>query len=109
MRSPIAPAAFGPLSPVSRSGMSALLRKLPYRRRIAGALCTTRWRQRPVFDHIQISAAGHKIGFDADAVGILEQDGVIARRPGSLFRRMDNLCAKLLHRDVQRIDIFARA
>src|SRR5262245_15209015 len=68
-----------------------------------------RGRQWPVFDHIQISAAGHKIGFDANTVGILEQDGVIARRPGSLFRRMDNLCTKLLHRHVQGIDIFARA
>ena len=60
-------------------------------------------------DAVEISAAGNEHAFDADAVGILEQHGIISRRPGAAFRRAHDLGAEIGHRGMQRIDVLPRA
>ena len=45
------------------------------------------------------------IELQPDAVGILEQDRIISRRPLILARRADDLCAKRLEKTVQFIDV----
>ena len=41
--------------------------------------------------------------------GVFEEGGVIAGRPGAIFRRANDLSAEIAHGCVQCIDVFARA
>jgi histone H3/H4 len=49
------------------------------------------------------------IELEPDAVGILEQDRVISRRPLIFARRADDLCAERGQKTVQPIDVSALA
>ena len=49
------------------------------------------------------------IEFQPDAVGVLEQNRIISRRPLILARRADDLCAERLEEAVQFIDVGALA
>src|SRR5215469_3070793 len=49
----------------------------------------------------------HEIGLDSDAVRVLEQGGVVARRPVAFLRSANDLGGKLQRRPVDGIDIFA--
>ena len=51
------------------------------------------------------SFARHVIEFEPDAVGILEQDRVIARRPSVLARRADDVDAERGQECMQLVDI----
>jgi hypothetical protein len=49
------------------------------------------------------------IELQPDAVGILEQNRMISRRPLILARRANDICAELLQKTVQFIDVGALA
>jgi hypothetical protein len=51
----------------------------------------------------------HMIELKPDAVGVLEQDRTISRRPLILARRADDFCAERLEKAVQPIDVGALA
>ena len=52
-------------------------------------------RDRAFLDAIEIAAARDEEAFNADAVGVSEEGGVIAGRPGADFRRANDLGAEI--------------
>jgi hypothetical protein len=49
----------------------------------------------------------HVIELEPDAIGILEQDRIVSRRPLILARDADDLCAERLEEAVQFVDVGA--
>src|SRR5512138_1588352 len=61
-------------------------------------------------DPIQMPSPRHVVHLDANAVGILEQHRVVARREAVLLRRVDDLRAQLLGDEAMRlVDVAALA
>ena len=52
---------------------------------------------------------GHVVHLQPDAVRILEEDGVVSRRPGSVLGRVDDRGAEIAHQRVHGIDVGALA